>query len=171
MRRWLLPLVVGVIVAVAGYQFALAAAPRLLMRAAIARVGQGGMNRMTHGPLATDRARAIVRPSPDLAYSSCPFDLSGGPVRVQVAPAPSVYWSLSVFDSRTDTAFVRNNAEAGQQPIDIILARPGQAAAAGREVVRVNGDRGIALVRILVQDRSGFPAIDAARRRSSCAPI
>jgi uncharacterized membrane protein len=171
MRRWLLPLLIGAIAALVGYQLALAAAPRLLMSAAVKRVGQAGMNRMTHGPLATDRSRAIVRPSPDLAYSSCPFDLSNGPVRVQVAPAPSVYWSLSVFDSRTDTALARNNGETGDQPIDIVLARPGQPTPAGREVVRVNGAKGIALVRILVQDRTSFAAIDAARRRSSCAPL
>jgi uncharacterized membrane protein len=171
MRRWLLPLLTGVVVALIGYQLAMVAAPRMLMSAAIKRVGQAGMNRMTHGPLATERARAIVRPSPDLAYSSCPFDLSNGPVRVQVAPAPSVYWSLSVFDSRTDTAFVRNNEQTGEKPMDIILARPGQPTPAGREVVRLNGDKGIALVRILVQDRAQFPAIDAVRRRSSCAPL
>lgn len=171
MRRWLLPLLLGAIVALVSYQLALAAAPRLLMSAAIKRVGQAGMNRMTHGPLATDRARAIVRPSPDLAYSSCPFDLSGGPVAIRVAPSPSVYWSLSVFDSRTNAAFVRNNGETGGQGIDVVLARPGQATPAGREVVRVEGDRGIALVRILVQDQAQFAAVDAARRQSACAPL
>lgn len=170
MRRWLLPLLLGAIIAFVGFQVALAAAPRLLMRAAVKRVGQGEMNRMAHGPLATDRARVIVRPSPDLAYSSCPFDLANGPVAVRAASAPSPYWSLSVFDARTNTAFVRNNGESGDTDIAIILARPGQATPAGREVVRVDGNQGIALIRIVVQDRAQFPAIDAARRRSSCGP-
>jgi uncharacterized membrane protein len=134
----------------------------------VARLDQGGVNRFTHGPMATDRSRVIVRPSPDLAYSSCPFDLSDGPVAIDVAPAPAPYWSLSVFDGRTDVAFVRNNRDTKSGPIRIVLARNGQTAPAGVEVVRLGYDRGVALIRILVESRDRFPAIDAARRASIC---
>ena len=171
MRRWLWPLLVGLGVAFAAFHLALALTPRVLMAAAIKRVGAGSTNRMTHGPLATDKARAIVRPSPDLAYSSCPFDLSGGPVRVHVPPLPSPYWSLSVFDARTDVAFVRNNGETGGKGLDLVIARPGQPAPAGTQVVRVAGSRGIALVRILVEDRTRFAPIDTARRAATCGPV
>jgi uncharacterized membrane protein len=171
MRRWFLPLLAGVLAAFAAYHLALVQTPRVLMSAAIKRVGAGGMNRMTHGPLATSKARAIVRPSPDLAYSSCPFDLSAGPVRVVAPPVPSPYWSLSVFDARTDVAFVRNNRETGGKGLNIVLARPGQAVPPGATVVRVNGERGIALVRILVEDRNRFAPIDRARRAATCGPV
>lgn len=170
MRRWLGPVVV-VVVAPLAYHAALVATPSFLMTAAIRRVGQAGMNRMTHAPLATSASRAIVRPSPDLAYSSCPFDLSAGPVAVHVAPVPSSYWSLSVFDSQTDTAFVGNNRETGDRALDLVIARPGQPVPAGRETVRLAGAKGIALVRILVDDRAGFPVIDRARRGSTCGPL
>ena len=168
MRRWLALLLLGLVVALVAYQAALVATPTLLMAAAIRRVGAGGTNRMTHAPLATDRARAIVRPSPDLAYSSCPFDLSTGPIAVHVAAVPSPYWSLSVFDARTNVPFVRNNGETGGKPLDLIFARSGQPVPTGRETVRVDGDKGIALVRILVEDRATFAAIDRARRGSTC---
>lgn len=171
MRRWFLPLLVGVLAAFLAYHAALVATPRFLMGAAVKRVGKAGMNRMFHGPLATDRARTIVRPSPDLAYSSCPFDLAHGPVRVTVQPVPSPYWSLSVFDARTDVAFVRNNEETGGKGIDLVIARPGQPVPAGVDTVRVEGAKGIALVRILVEDRGAFAAIDAARRAASCRPV
>ena len=171
MRRWLLPLLAGIVVALVAYQGALIATPRFLMAAAIKRVGTGGMNRMTHGPLATDKAQTIVRPSPDLAYSSCPFDLSNGPVRVHVAAIPTAYWSLSVFDERTDAAFVRNNQEATGGALDIVIARKGQPTPPGATVVTVEGAKGIALVRALVEDRAGFAPIDAARRQSSCATL
>lgn len=170
MRRWLLPLLAGVVAALAAYHLALVQAPRFLMAAAVKRVGQAGMNRMFHGPLATDKARAVVRPSPDLAYSSCPFDLGHGPIRVDVPTMPSPYWSLSVFDARTDVAFVRNNRDTGGQGVSIVLARPGQATPPGADVVRVNGDRGIALVRTLVEDRARFAQIDGARRQARCGP-
>jgi uncharacterized membrane protein len=171
MRRWLRPLAFGLLLAALTWQIVLAATPGVLMGAATARLGKAGVNRFAHGPLATDKSRVIVRPSPDLAYSSCPFDLSEGPVAIEVAPAPAPYWSLSVFDGRTDVAFVRNNRDTRGRPIRIVLARDGQPAPKGAEVVRLGYDRGVALIRILVETRGNFPAIDAARRASRCVTI
>ena len=169
MRRWLLPLLVGAVAALVGYYAALRHTPRFLMGAAVTRVAAaGGMNRMFHGPLATDKSRAVVRPSPDLAYSSCPLDLSNGPVEVTVPPIPSPYWSLSVFDARTDVAFVRNNRETGGKGLHLVIANAGQPTPAGAPVLRVDGHRGIAPLRVLVEDRTAFAPIDAARKRASC---
>ena len=47
----------------------------------------------------------------------------------------------------------------------------GQPVPDGMTVVRVKGSSGIALIRILVQDRRQFAAIDAARRQSSCKAL
>lgn len=172
MRRWILPLLVGVVVALATYQVTLVATPRFLMSAALSRVGQaGGVNVLRHPPLATAESRAIVRPSPDLAYSTCLFDLSDGPVVLRVNAVPAPYWSLSVFDARTDTVFVRNNRDTGGRPIRIAIARQGQAPPEGIETIRVDGDRGIALIRILVERRAEYPEIDRARRASSCIRV
>ena len=189
MRRWLFPLLLGGVLAFAGYQVALVQFPRALMTLATGRIagasgfgtfsavlfggspGGARVNMMTAAPLATDKARMIVRPSPDLAYSSCPFDLSKGPVLVDVAPVPAPYWSLSVFDGRTDVAYVRNNTDAENKPIRIAIAQTGQPVPDGMTAVRVKGASGIALIRILVQDRARFPAIDAARKASSCKAL
>lgn len=169
MRRWFFPVLIGLVLAFVGYDVAMAQFPRVLMGLATHRIAKGaGYNTMFAAPLATDKARAIVRPSPDLAYSTCPFDLSDGPVLVEVAPVPAPYWSLSVFDERTDAAYVRNNVQAGNQPIRIAIARAGQPVPDSMTAVRVKGNTGIALIRILVQDRKQFAAIDAARRKSSC---
>jgi uncharacterized membrane protein len=175
MRRWIAPLLAGIIVALVAFQLTLVATPRFLMAAAVRRVGAAGMNRMFHGPLPSDKARQIVRPSPDLAYSSCPFDVSHGAIRVHVGPVPSAYWSLSIFDSNTDVAFVRNNLDSHGAGIDVVLlqpldlweAPPGDKA----QIVYVKQPRGIALVRILVDDRSRFPTIDQARRASTCGRL
>jgi uncharacterized membrane protein len=170
-RRWLFPLLLALALAAGAYQLALAATPRLLMGAAMVRLDKGGVNRFTHAPLATDRSRVIVRPSPDLAYSSCPFDLSRDPVSIEIQPVPAPYWSLSVFDARTDVTFVRNNRDSGGKPVRIVLAREGQEVPTGVEVVRLGSDRGVALIRILIADRSDFPAVDAARRASDCGVL
>lgn len=169
MRRWIGPLVAALVVAIAAYQVTLVETPRILMRLAIARVAKGaGFNALYAAPLATAEARAIVRPSPDLAYSSCPYDVSKGPVLVEVPTMPAPYWSLSVFDARTDTAFVRNNLQAGGQSIRIAIIAKGNQGPAGYEPVPVEGAKGVGLVRILVPDRNAFAAIDQARKAASC---
>jgi uncharacterized membrane protein len=172
MRRWALPLLFGFVLAITGYLVEMTAYPKLLMWGATRMVAKGaGYNALFAGDLPTDKARVIVRPSPDIAYSSCPFDVSNGPVLVDVEPMPAPYWSLSVFDHRTDVAYVRNNLDAGNQPIRIAIAQEGQPVPDGMQAVRVSGSSGIALIRILLQDRAQFPAIDAARRKSSCKPL
>jgi uncharacterized membrane protein len=170
-RRWLLPVLTGLLLAWGAWIFVLHATPGFLMGAAMARLDKAGPNRFAHGPLATDKSRLIVRPSPDLAYSSCPFDLSKGPVLIDVVPVPAPYWSLSVFDQRTDVAFVRNNRDSKGASMRIALARQGQEVPAGLETVRLDDDRGIALIRILVESRDRFAAIDQARRASVCRPL
>lgn len=171
-RPWLIASLLGLVAAAIGYRITLDRAPGLLMAAAERRVAAAGAwNTMSFGPLATDRARAIVRPSPDLAYASCPFDLAKGPVVVEALPVAAPYWSLSVFGAQTDVAFVRNNRQSGDRPIRIALVRAGMVAPAGYEPVAVPADRGIALIRILVADRAGFAALDQARRLSSCRAI
>lgn len=172
MRRWALPLLLGLVLAFGAYRVVMVQFPRILMSLAMNRVSKaGGYNTMTATPMATDKSRAIVRPSPDLAYSSCPYDVSNGPVLVDVEPVPAPYWSLSVFDARTDAVFVRSNIEAEGKPIRIAIAQAGQPVPDGMQAVRVKGTSGIALIRILVQDRANFAAIDTARKLSSCKPL
>lgn len=165
--RWLGPLALGLFAALLAWHVTLANVPQALMRLAIARVGQGGINRMTHAPRVTAAARAIVRPSPDLLYSSCPYDLRQGPVLIEVPAIDAPYWSLSVFDARTDTAFVRNGREA-PGGVRVVLLGAGQMAPPGYAPVRPHGTRGIALLRVLIDRTGDFSAADAARRRARC---
>lgn len=171
MRNWRGPLVFGLVFAAATAWAAIGAIPYGLMTVAIDRLGQGGINKMSYGNLANPDRQPVVRPSPDLAYSSCPYDLSVGPLAIDVTPVPERYSSLSIFDAATDVIFVRNDIEAGGKPYRIILAREGQAVPAGADVVRTNHDRGIALIRLLLKDPAEIGGLDAARRQSSCATV
>lgn len=161
-------------VAMLTWLVALHTIPSAVMRLAVGRLAdRGGINTMAHAPMAhapmaTASARTIVRPSPDLAYSICPFDLGDGAVTVTVMPVAAPYWSLSVYDSRTNAVFVRNDRETRGEPVRIAIARQGQAIPAGYVPVWVEGRRGVALLRILVPNAAAFPAIDAARKASSC---
>ena len=171
MRRWLGPILFGLLVAVAAAWAAILYIPYGLMGVAMDRLGQGGINRMSHGSLATPERQPVVRPSPDLAYSSCPYDLSSGPVAIDMTPVPGRYSSLSLFDAATDVIFVRNDMEAGGKPYRIIVAGDGQAVPAGAEVVRTSHDRGIALVRLLLREPEEIAGLDSVRRRSSCRMV
>lgn len=171
MRNWLGPLVLGLFLAAATTWAAIGAIPYGLMHVAIDRLGQGGVNRMSYGNLATPARQPVVRPSPDLAYSSCPYDLSAGPLAIDVTPVPGRYASLSIFDAATDVIFVRNDVEAAGKPFRIIVARDGQAVPAGAEVVRTSHDRGIALIRLLLKEPAEIGGLDAVRRQSSCATV
>ncbi|MDP3782273.1 MAG: DUF1254 domain-containing protein [Sphingopyxis sp.] len=171
MRNWLGPLAFGLILSAATAWAAIGAIPYGLMKIASDRLGQSGVNTMSHGNLANPDRQPVVRPSPDLAYSSCPYDLSAGPLAIDVTPVPDRYSSLSVFDAATDVIFVRNDVEAGGKPFRIILAREGQAVPAAVEVVRTNHDRGIALIRLLLKDPKEIGGLDAVRRQSSCATV
>ena len=169
-RRWGAPVLLGLVLAGAAYQVMLVQTPRLLMWFATYRIAEpAGYNAFYYAPLATSDSRAIVRPSPNLAYSSCPFDLSKGPVLIDVAPVPASYWSLSIFDPRTDVVFVRNNIQAEGKPIRVaLIGEGGGRAPPGYEPVLVKGNGGIALIRTLVDDSARFRQIDAARRASRC---
>ncbi len=172
MKQWLGPLAAALLAGYAGWAGGLALSTFGLMEAAVRRIaGESGVNVMRYGDLPTPENQPIVRPSPDLVYSSCAYDLSDGPILLSVTPVPGRYSSLSIFDARTDVIFVRNDLQAKGKPYRLYLARDDQKVPAGAEVVRVNYDRGIALIRVLLNTRDEFKALEPIRRQSSCAPM
>lgn len=172
MKRWLVPALLFIATVLAAYSASFALVGFGLMEGAIRRLSTGnGVNTMRHGNLSSPDNQPIVRPSPDLAYSSCPFDLSGGPVLVSVTPVAGRYSSLSIFDARTDVVFVRNDVQALGRPYQIAIAREGQAVPSGIETVRVNYDRGIALIRLLLASPAEITSLDAVRRQSTCTQL
>ncbi|HQS12280.1 MAG: hypothetical protein B7Y62_00735 [Sphingomonadales bacterium 35-56-22] len=172
MRRWIFPILAGAVLGAGAYQATLLATPYALMQAAMMKVGkQGPANQFAFAPMTTAENQTIVRPSPDLSYSVCAFDVSKGPVLVDVQPVPGYYWSVSVFDARTDVAAVRSDRDTKGASARLALMKQGQTAPAGYDPVRVGYDRGLVLIRILVAPASTFPTIDAIRRKSTCKQL
>jgi uncharacterized membrane protein len=168
-RNWLLPILAGLVMAGVAWQGTLVATPYVLMSAAMKKIGAAApVNSFRFGEMSTADNQPIVRPSPDLSYSSCVFDLSDGPVKIEAQPVPDHYWSVSVFDMRTDVAAVRSDRDTGGKPARLALVRDKHQAPPGFEPIVVRYDRGIVLIRILLKDKSDFPAIDALRRKSAC---
>jgi uncharacterized membrane protein len=162
--RWRGPILLAALVAALAYVGALWATPHVIMAKAMEKLGAGRINTMQHHGLPNAESRFVVRPSPDLAYSICVFDLAQGLVAIDAFVPPQRYWSLSVFDANTDNIFsVNDRAASGRYALTLSKDGAGGSLA-------VPGGKGIALIRILVTDPADLAAIDALRRRSSCAP-
>jgi len=171
MFRWLIIALLSLAAAAVGYVLTMNAIPNIIMGVAIKRVSQDekAFNVWTHGPRTTETSRAIVRPSPDLAYSSCAYDLSKGPVRITVNPWTD-YYSLSLYQANTDNSWVKNDREVGGKAIDVLLISKDMKVKvqAGTDVVTSPSERGIALVRRLAPTADAFAKAAASRQSDVC---
>ena len=148
--------------------------PRLIMlRTMSVMARSASANTILHPPRSGARSRTVVRPSPDLLYSICVYDLraADGAVRVSIHDMPDTYWSVSVFDADTNNFYALNDRQAKTGAADFLLAESGAPANDGRlPVVTTPTNRGIVLLRILVSDDARTAELDAARRHTRCAP-
>lgn len=159
----------GIAVAVAAHVATIFIAPYVLMHAAMERISRGGqlVNQWSHPPRTSEQSRRVVRPSPDLAYSACVYDLSDGPLRV-TASAWDDYMSVSVFAANSDNIFVQNDRQA-PNGVDFVLVRRGDAHPAGAgQIVESPSARGIILQRRVAPTAERFAAAAAARRGDIC---
>jgi uncharacterized membrane protein len=149
--------------------------PRAVMAVALYRMSSvHGFNTMMHQPRPTSASRAVVRPSPDLLYSACPFDLdrAGGMLQVHADDMPHTYWSVSIFEAQTDNILALNDRQALKGGIDFILKRSNTPPLADKStlVLETGTPRGLILFRTLIDDDKHLAAIDRARRHATCAP-
>jgi uncharacterized membrane protein len=126
-----------------------------------------------HSPRVTVRSRDVVRPSPDLLYSACAFDLSEGPLEV-TAPVPAgTYWSVSMFAVNTDNFFVINDRQLGTDRVKAVVVNEGDAAAVpeGYRVVESPSARGVVLFRMLIPDEESVDRLIKVQKQASCKPL
>lgn len=160
------------LVAIVTHLVIINAIPGLLMDVAINRLSDHGarLNMLSHAPRVTPESRQVVRPSPDLHYSSCPYDLSHGPVQIAVAPWQD-YWSLSLFASNSDNFFVLDDREAHDGAVVTIVRAGRPHPEHAGQVIESPSERGIALIRRLAPDAGAFANADAVAQADSCAPF
>lgn len=170
LKPWIGPAIAALLIAVVVHVIVVLAAPGKIMAVAMDKISGGGarINVWSHAPRTSIASRAIVRPSPDLAYSSCVYDLSKGPVRI-TAPRWDDYASLSIFAANTDNVYVINDRQMPPGGADILLIRKGSARpATSAVVVESPSAKGIALLRYLAPTPERFRAAAAARASARC---
>ena len=129
------------------------------------------VNTLFHAPRVTAESRRVVRPSPDLLYSACVYDVSKEGLRF-TAPVPDTYWSLSFFASNTDNFFVVNDRGVKSKQVKILLVGshtsyqdPGDA-----QVVVSPTNKGVAIFRILIKDEDRLNDLIQVQKQTTCRP-
>lgn len=172
--RWIGWGVFTLAVAAAIHWAAVAFTPDFIMSRAMSGMATKGVNTITHTERATAASRRIVKPSPDLLYSHCVFDLSRAPLKVTTAAPADTYWSVAFYADNTDNFFVLNDTQAQGRPTTIVLIGPGRIVppqAEGVYVVSAPSMKGIVLFRTLIADDAREPELDRQRRAASCEPM
>ncbi|MEO0884154.1 MAG: DUF1254 domain-containing protein [Pseudomonadota bacterium] len=177
MMRLIVPALIFVIVAIAAHFATLHAVPGGIMGATMERMETTGLvhHEFTLAPRATPQTQSVVRPSPDLAYSVCLFDLpSDGALRVEAGPYNN-YASISFFDDRTNN-FATIRVGAGGAPgsgSDVVLLAPGKTAVdldgfSGPQV-EAPSRRGLILIRRLAPTQADYDRVVATSSADRCA--
>jgi uncharacterized membrane protein len=149
-----------------------AAMPRVVMLLASHRIlnkSGAGLNTLLHAPRVTVDSRDVVKPSPDLLYSLCVYDVSAKPLRI-TAPVPDTYWSISFYQTNTDNFYVLNDRQARTNPVKIVVVGPDMPVPdiADAQVVVAPTTRGVFLLRSLIMDEGKLDDLIKIQRMASC---
>jgi hypothetical protein len=137
--------------------------------------GAIGRNRMYHSQIVDERYGAdsnylFTRPNPDILYSGCSFDLSAGPILVEM-PAHEEYGSIALHGDNTDNFAVYNNRRRTRDVLTVLIvaSRTDVPAGYSGNVAVSPTQRGMALVRLLMERRGDRARYLVIQRQHSCA--
>ncbi len=131
--------------------------PSLAMNVAYDRVSVNGPNQLSTISEVDHDARKVVRPSPDLLYGACAYDLSKGDLMI-TADVPKQYWSLQFYDMQTNNfAGITNQRDEqwrSDSKVNVLLSlEPKMAITTVTNIVAPH-QKGIALVRLSNLEKS-----------------
>lgn len=147
--------------------------PNLVMELVYHRGGKlMEYNTLAVRPRPDESMRLVVRPSPDLLYANCIYNLEQGPLIIQ-APVPKRYWSMQFYQMNTNNfAGITNQRDERDRVgtvVNVTLIGPDKNAADyPGEVIQSPTQRGMLLLRAsAIGDDT---ASRAALEQSSCRP-
>ena len=156
------------LVAIIVHAIALYAIPRIVMARVTAQMGTP--NTMHQGKRPDASSRGVVRPSTDLLYSICPYDLSKGlPLLVTAAMPYNTYWSVSVYDADTNNYFVRDDRQQ-RGKLKLTIYPPSTKLTVRESGAIVSPTRhGIVIFRTLVDSEAHLAALESGSRTTKCS--
>jgi uncharacterized membrane protein len=174
MKSWKRGLVGFVVIAAMAHFAFHIGAPYLIMSRAMNGIAKraGGFNAPLSTNLPNAASRDIVKPSPDLLYTACAFDIGEGPVLVGGTPSQA-YWSVALYASNTDNFFVVNDRQTQGSPAFVVISTARMRDRIPVEhkslkVVEPPSDKGIVLFRYLVLDPQDLAKAEAAQKTAVC---
>jgi len=173
-QEWLFWIAATILIAMVVHLGSIYLLPHFVMTRALGRIGAANTMHVGHRP--DSSSRAVVRPSPDILYATCPYDLSKGPLRV-TAPVPHAsYWSVSAFDSSTNNFFVKNDREITGNSLELIAVKRGQVwppldNALERIILFSPTETGLILFRAVIDDDKHLPALSALLHQARCGTV
>ena len=185
MTRWLAPLMAGLVAVAISFWLVLNWVPGFLMAKAMDRVENVvGINTAWSGPPTDENTRNVVRPSPDILYSICAFDLSEGHVELNVPwPEDGSYASVSFYDANTNNFAVINDRDdkierdGVESETSLVLFHLDRSSSSitlpdlrgGRDEQIISPTQtGLALYRRVVMGGTSVEEADTGRRAFSC---
>lgn len=141
--------------------------PAVSVRAHLAEIDRaaGGAHQLLHAPLPDASFRHIVKPSPDLLYSTFTFDLDEGPVRLSL-PVHEGPWVAQVMDaSGNSVAYLRAGRERA-----VLALRGHEIDDEEATTVHLSSPRGAVLVRYLVERPEQLEDLEEKRRAIRVEP-
>ena len=174
MIRWAAWILFALALAGLVHWAAVAYAPQIIMSRVMAGMARRGANAIVHVERATAASRAVVKPSPDLFYSTCVFDVARAPLKVTTAAPEGTYWSVAFYAANTDNFFALNDTTAGGKPATVIIVGQGQTLEPqpeGTLVVSAPTTKGVVLFRTLIDSDPREPELDRLRRDAKCEPL
>ncbi len=170
MMRWLGPSFVLLVAAILAHVAVLYSAPSLIMSRAMTMLAERSapLHDFTLSPRITPETQRVVRPSPDLAYSLCMFDMTTAPDGLRVRMAAYVgYGSLSFFGDNTDNFLtVRGDGKAHE-----VRLLPPDAEAGEAGTVVAPSDRGMILIRRLAPTQQDYNAVRSISAGDRCEAL
>ncbi len=126
-------------------------------------------NTMVHSSVVTENSRTVVRPSPDLLYSVCKYDISERPLRITV-PVPPTYVSVACYDTNTDNFFHINDREVMNNQIELVLVKKGSSHpdAGSAVVVEAPTSKGLVLVRMFIPSEDNLDDLIKVQKQARC---
>ena len=85
--------------------------------------GETTINNVFHGDKINSNSRDVIRPSPDLLYSGCSYDVTYSPLVITSEVLDS-YWSISFYASNSDNFALLNDMGIQDKDIKIYLFGP-----------------------------------------------
>jgi len=172
--RWAMWAIFTLALAAAVHWAAVAYLPELIMSRVMAGMSKKSVNAIVHDNRATAASRTVVKPSPDLLYSHCVFDVTRAPLKVTTAAPDGTYWSVAFYAANTDNFFALNDTTAGGKSATIVLVGQGQVLEPqpeGTLIVSAPTAKGLVLFRTLIDSDPREPELDRLRRDAKCEPL